>query len=473
MEELEELLSTQQALQKLTEREKLWSYYPDEGPLRRELYPKHIEFFRLGATHRQRLALAANRVGKTEGIGLYEVVCHLTGRYPDWWPGRRFTKAVNGWVAGKTNKSAYEILQEKLLGKTGHFGTGMLFGDCIVRTTPKHGIADAIDTVYVRHTSGGTSSVTIKSYEAGRGAFEGSEQDFVLLDEEPPLAIKTECLIRTMTTDGLLLYTFTPLDGLSDTVMSMIPDGNMEASTVPLIQITWDDVPHLSAAAKKELWDSIPAYQRDARSKGIPQLGAGAIYPVPESDIMVDPFPIPEHWPRAYGLDVGWNRTAAIWGALDRDSQTIYLTSEHYRGHAEPSVHAAAIKAPGEWIPGAIDPASRGRGQSDGSQLLSMYRDLGLKLTEAENGVEAGIYSTHERLSSGKLRVFRTCQHWFSEFRLYRRDEKGRIVKANDHLMDATRYLVVTGISKAITKPKPKPPRENGERAGAPGGWMS
>src|SRR5262245_47983102 len=107
-----------------------------------------------------------------------------------------------------------------------------------------------------------------------------------------------------------------------------------------VVTATWDDAPHLTEKAKKELWDSIPPYQRDARSKGIPALGAGAIYPVPESDIVVDDFPIPPHWPVAYGLDVGWNFTAAPWGALDRQSDILYLWSEYKRGQAEASVHA-------------------------------------------------------------------------------------------------------------------------------------
>ena len=85
-----------------------------------------------------------------------------------------------------------------------------------------------------------------------------------------------------------------------------------------VVGATWDDVPHLSAEQKAELWGSIPPYQRDARSKGIPQLGSGAIYPVPEAEIVVDPFEIPLHWPRGYGLDVGWNRTAMAGRAITR-----------------------------------------------------------------------------------------------------------------------------------------------------------
>lgn len=214
----------------------------------------------------------------------------------------------------------------------------------------------------------------------------------------------------------------------------------------------WDDVPHLDEQTKRELLASTPQHLRDARSKGIPSLGSGAIYPVPESEIICDPFPIPDFWPVAYGMDVGWNRTAAVWGALDRDSDVLYLYAEHYRGQAEPSVHADAIKSKGKWINGVIDPASRGRAQRDGEVLFNNYRDLGLFLTIAINARESGIYDVWQRLSTGRLKVFKTMQSWLAEYRIYRRDEKGAIVKENDHLMDSTRYLVASGIKKAATK---------------------
>jgi hypothetical protein len=239
-----------------------------------------------------------------------------------------------------------------------------------------------------------------------------------------------------------------------------------------VVTATWDDAPHLDQKAKDELWASIPAYQRDARSKGIPALGSGSIYPVPESDIVIDDFAVPEHWPRAYGLDVGWNRTAAVWGALDRDADVLYLYSEHYRAEAEPSVHAAGIRARGTWIRGAIDPAARGRSQVDGRRLMSMYEELGLDLVQADNAVEAGIYRVHQRLTSGRLKVFRSLTHWFSEFRLYRRDEKGRIVKERDHLMDATRYLEMELLEICRTKPAPQKPGADWNGVENSGGWM-
>ena len=239
------------------------------------------------------------------------------------------------------------------------------------------------------------------------------------------------------------------------------------------VSCTWDEVPHLTEEAKAELWASIPPSQRDARAKGIPSLGAGAIYPLVEEDIVIPDFPIPEHYQRGYGMDVGWQKTAAVWGARDPDSGVCYLTSEHYRGEAEPVVHAEAIKGRGKWIPGVVDPAARGRGQKDGVRLLEVYKDLGLDLEASDNAVEAGIYLVWNMLSSGRLKVFASLQNWRAEIRMYRRDEKGQIVKEKDHLMDATRYFALSGIDRMIAPPADAEPElEFPYSDGPSGSWM-
>ena len=215
---------------------------------------------------------------------------------------------------------------------------------------------------------------------------------------------------------------------------------------------TWSDVPHITPEMQASLLASIPAYQRDARTKGILQLGSGAIYPVPESEITVDPFELPRHWRRSYGMDV--DGTERRWCGRDRSRDRHGL--HHARALPGPGRAGQPCRGgarQGEWMMGAIDPAARGRAQKDGVQLVQQYRDLGLVLVEADNAVEAGIFDVFTRLTTGRLKVFRTCQHWLSEFRLYRRDDKGHIVKANDHLMDATRYWVRTGLALAATEP--------------------
>ncbi len=221
-----------------------------------------------------------------------------------------------------------------------------------------------------------------------------------------------------------------------------------------VVQAGWADSPHLDAAGQAELARAYMPHERDARMHGIPSLGAGAIYPVGESEITCEPFQIPVYYRHVYALDVGWNRTAALWGALDGETDVLYLYSEHYQSEVQPAVHAQAIKSRGDWIPGVIDPAARGRSQADGISLRNTYAELGLILVPANNAVESGIYETWARLSSGRIKVFRTLQSFLMEYRLYRRDEKGKIVKSNDHLMDTLRYMVMSGVAIAAMQPR-------------------
>lgn len=439
-------------------RTKIDRMYPDEGPLRRELYVPHCQFFEAGARYRERAIISANRIGKTMGVGGYELTMHLTGKYPDWWVGRRFTRPIRAWAAGDTSQTVRDIIQGKLLGPPGNYGTGLIPGDLIVNTKNKAGsVPDTVESVAVKHVSGGTSYLGLKSYDQRRKSFQGTEQDVIWLDEECDLGIYAECLLRTMTTDGLIMCTFTPLLGLSETVLSFMPAGRIpedfKGTDKFVVNATWDDAPHLTDSQKQELLLSIPPYQRDARSKGIPQLGSGAIYPIPEDEITIQPFEIPPTWPKVYALDIGWNRTAALWGAWDQQSDVVYLYSEYYRSQAEPVIHAEAIKARGEWIPGVIDPAAGGRSQKDGTRLIDDYIDFKLKLNYAVNAVESGILAVWQRLSTGRLKVFTGLQNFLTEYRIYRRDEKGNIVKENDHLQDCCRYILSSGLAIATTAP--------------------
>ena len=467
---------------------RFWDYYPDTGPLRRDLYPKHIAFFAAGAQHRERLFIAGNRVGKTEGVNAYEVAVHLTGLYPVWWVGRRFNDPIRAWAVGDRNQTTRDILQAKLLGRTARMpgdnvrtlvgqGTGMIPADCILGTRPKAGLAGAIEVAHIQHVSGGRSILTFKSYEQGPAAFQGTEQHVISLDEEPPLDVYLECLTRTMRTGsfagGIVILTFTPLGGWTEVVDQFLNETKRIESGRFHIQAGWDDAPHLSAAEREDMLRRYPEYQRDARSKGVPQLGVGAIYQIAESSFVVPPRVFPSHFPRAYGLDVGWNRTACVWAARDNDTGTIYLYDEHYYAHADVAENSRAIKERGAWIPGVIDPGARGRSQNDGLQTLQNYRDQGLNVTPAVNTREAGIQLVRDLLLEGKLKVCSNLKNWLTEFRLYRREKDGKVVKENDHLMDATRYLIVSGRDRMIVKPRPRPGiLDEGPAYRGEGGWM-
>lgn len=482
---------------KRRQRNRIDSFYPDAGPLRRELYVKHCAYFAAGVTHSERLAISANRIGKTEGIGAYETSVHATGLYPPWWTGRRFKRPIKAWVAGKTGETTRDILQAKLLGQmertpgvafkqaaTTGLGTGMIPGHCIISITPKSGgIADAIDTVWVRHVSGGMSMIGFKSYGKDRDSFEGTEKDLVWLDEEPPKDVYDECLMRLMSTvpgqpGGLMLITFTPIEGDTEVVRSFL-----EQDSDPdkfFVQIGWVDAPHISAEEIEKMSKKYLPSQLRARSLGEPALGEGAIYPIDIEDLLTDDIAIPKHWKRAFGLDVG--KTAVVWGALNPDTDVLHLYKEYYSEEYNVLLHAAAMKGiqdQDKWIPGVADPAALQSSQIDGQKLLNIYRGHGVNVTEAGHKlVEAGISEVWERMVTGRLKVFRSLNGWRGEFGRYHRRKKetelgmqSKIVKKFDHRMDATRYLVTDGLAlmKAFPIPRsPSTPTNYGSK-----GWMA
>lgn len=223
-----------------------------------------------------------------------------------------------------------------------------------------------------------------------------------------------------------------------------------------LIGATWADSPHLTEEAQADLWNSIPEYQRDARSKGVPQLGAGSIYPISESELRVADFAIPDHWARGYGMDVGGGAkpTAAAFGALDRDAGVLYITSVYKRASNEPSLHAAAIKERMGWSwTGVGDAAALVLTEHDSEQLVNVYRRLGLDLHLPDKSVETGIKEVFDLMVTGRFKVFASCVAFWEEFRMYQRDKHGRIKKANDHILDSVRYLVRSGRARMKTKP--------------------
>ena len=426
---------------------------------------KHRAFFDAGTAYNERLFLAGNRCGKSVA-GAFEASCHATGEYPTWWAGRTFDTPTHGWAVGSTARATRDTVQKELLGPVGAWGTGMSPKEKIGKFWALAGVPQAVDIIQVKHKSGGWSTIGFKNYEQPLQAFFGTALHWAWLDEECPSEHYNEILLRTMTTNGIVFTTFTPLKGLTPMVVRYsekadylagaqkligIPDQDSNPELEErvshvktykaIVQAGWDDAPWLSEEKKQQMEADTEPHLREARRSGRPSMGSGNVYPVAIESIMCEPFKIPDYYKKLYALDVGWNRTAALWAAIDPQTDTIYIYDEYYVGEQVPAIHAAAIRGRGTWIPGVIDPASQGRSASDGQQLMIMYRDLGLQLLPANNEVDAGLQNVWQRMLTGHFKVFNTLHNFAKEFVLYRRDLKGRIIKENDHLMDCARYI--------------------------------
>jgi phage terminase large subunit-like protein len=208
---------------------KIATLFPENGRLSRHEYKKHMEHFEQGAKYRERLFIAANRVGKTVAGG-YETVLHLTGDYPSWWKGKAFDSQISAWAAGDTSETVRDIIQHELFGPIDDIGTGLIPGRLIEGYTRRNGVPDALQSAGVKHVSGGISKLGLKSYDQKRKSFQGTSKEVIWLDEESSMEIYTECLLRTMTTKGLMILTFTPLLGISDVVKAFLPGGKLENS---------------------------------------------------------------------------------------------------------------------------------------------------------------------------------------------------------------------------------------------------
>jgi phage terminase large subunit-like protein len=420
--------------------DKLASYKP---------YPKQAEFHEAGAKHRERLLMAGNRVGKTQ-CGAAETAFHLTGDYPDWWVGKRFDRPVRVWAAGVTGETTRDVLQEKLVGppfREAEWGTGMIPKAAIANVVTSRGIPAAIDTVSVRHVSGGLSSLQFKSYERGREKWQGAALEIVFFDEEPDEHIYSEGLTRTNETGGLVFLCFTPLLGHS-TVVQRFLGANSTHPDRAVIQATIDDAPHFSEEDKARIVASYYPHEVEARTKGIPVLGSGRIFTTAESDLIVEPFEIPTHWLRWGGCDFGWTHYAAFCElAWDRDLDIIYLVRTLRLREQTPIEHAQAIR---NWRLTWAWPRDGKRATLEGAgiPLMRQYADAGLDMmhehAQFEDGgvsVEAGLMEMADRMRGGRWKVFKGQNDaWLEEYRLYHRDADGRVVAENDDAISASRY---------------------------------
>lgn len=400
-----------------------------------------------------------NQVGKSLTAAV-AVVYHATGLYPDWWQGRRLTGPSEILCVGLTNESTRDTCQRKIIGPDidSPGRGGLLKPDLVVdKPTRRTGVPNAVDTIKVKHVSGGISYISFKSSEMGREKLQGLTLDIVWMDEEPDRDVFDELLMRLIKKKGQMLMTFTPLKGMSDLcIFLMEDDSGMVNKTV----LPWAEAKHLDVEEQekiKKLYGGSPA-QLDARMNGMPTFASGLVYPFPPEQIFCKRFQIEKWWPRLGAIDPGWRHpTACTVGALDPDADIIYIYSEYAESEKPVSTHASAIRRFGD-IDYAMDPAANQSDKAGGQKLMELYLDEfhpdgdwrhipeeSRRIFNADNAVMAGINDVYSRFEQGKLFIFDDLAKSRKEISLYRWDEAKqgipRVVKKHDDLMDTIRYL--------------------------------
>jgi phage terminase large subunit-like protein len=419
-------------------------------------YEKQREFHAAGADHRERLFAAGNQLGKTLS-GAFEVAMHATGRYPDWWQGKRFHRPVSILVGSESAELTRKGVQRLLLGtpqKREEWGTGAIPKDCLGNTTMKPGVPDAVASVTVKNEYGGESVIQFNSYDQGRTKWQADTIDVVWCDEEPPLDIYSEALTRTNATGGMVFVTFTPLLGMTQVVKRFLME---KPAGTHVTRMTIEDVDHYTPEERAKIVAAYPEHEREARAKGIPIMGSGLVFPVAESTITVAPFEIPPHWGRICGIDFGWGHPSAFVGiAHDRETDTAYVYDAWKLKETPVMTQAGIVIGKGyQNLPWAWPHDGLQHDKGSGEVLRDQYKKFGLNMLPERaqfenlpdgrpggNSLEAGVAMMLERMQTRRLRVFSHLEDWFNEFRMYHRKD-GIIVKLDDDVISATRYALM------------------------------
>lgn len=460
------------AAQTLCPNGSIWQEYNTQGKWHEWTNkPWQWDFFSAGKHARHRLISGGNRVGKSVSPAI-ELIYHLTGDYPDWWPGFRFDESILAWEWATTNEKSRDVQQKLILGPGGgkNPNLGFLPKDRILDISFRQcGLDNVVDTVQVRFGRGKKvkrSLLRFKVYEAGMKAAQGESVPWIRLDEEIDPAnakhkgIFGECLARLLDCNGFLTASRTPLAGAIEFSKHFLADSEGRWNTTAGYWYDYTDVPHLSAEARKLHIDAIPEVEQPARCRGEEKLGSGRAFMCREEDILCDPFEPPAHFFWILGHDFGLSHPAGFAKlGIDRVNDIWYLVWTYKKAQEQIPYHVATLRSQGDWIPVAWPHDGHRRGyslkESGGEEIRKLYMQAGanmLPMSARYDNKHGGGQSSepilqqiNNRMRTGRFKVFNTRDTlpFREEFRIYHRDDRGILVDQRDDVIKAVFYAAM------------------------------
>lgn len=416
---------------------------------------KALQFYASGLTARQRMLLGAVRSRKTT-LALKEVACHALGVYPSWWNGYKYDRPTR-WLVGTVKAiKTRDVLQKYLLEGDLQFGLQpFIHASSVEKTYMSGGLRNAIDRLFVKHASGGISEIKFASFAEGASGLQSETFDGAHLDEAPHFDVYQEILFRTTSFGDyktFVLLTMWPERGMDELVTFFMNKGEPGQSVEDhfYMHCSWADNPTMSEEEKERLRRATPEYLLDAREFGLPIFGVGKVFRMKESDIITPAFKeIPKHFALIYGLDpaaTSGGTYGSVLLAHDRDNDVVYVVRDYKKANITPvEHHNNLLHIMPDNVVGISDPAGGGEDQHTRETTLDFFRRMGRNLIVADKAnkkKEATIDEIEMRCRSGKFKICENCTDYLDEWRKYSRDDKGKIIKKDDHTLDASFYAL-------------------------------
>ena len=438
-------------------------------------HPKQAKF--LAAKQRRKMVSGGNRSGKTECSIANDIIqCVDEQALPDHLkPFKHLTPPVKGRIVTPKFAHHEEVSFPKLRSLV---PKDQLLGGSWEKAFSKQR--------RVLNFANG-STIQFLTFDQDVDAHASADLDFVHFDEEPEgehgWQVYRENLARLIDRNGYFYISMTPLFGMSwtyDEYLLPWEDGHDPETDIFtsdekfVIRVDMDDNPHVSEKAKVAFLAGLSREEARARKEGRVVHFGGMIYPEFDSDEHVCDEPKLDHLAQLthiVGIDPGINTTGVVFIGFDRDNAAwlydeLYLHENDAIPENAVSTINAVLERHGVKKPTfLIDPSARNRASVNADNVQSAYARAGLMAMPAQNAVEAGIFEVKRRLQHEPpmFRVSRRCEKWLWERKRYRQkpmeNQAFEVVKRDDHLMDATRYVCMARPVKPHTHNPAKPKR--------------
>ena len=395
-----------------------------------------------------------------------ETAIHATGLYPEWWDGVVVNPNPMMVCSGVNAYRTRDLIQKQLLGTSNkddreNVGTGWVPKHLIHDMHRKPGIPGALEKLIVKRNNGmGLATIALYGYEDGPQKVMGDRIDYGWNDEEPPIEFWSQMVRGTIATNGYLALTYTPENGMTQLVYRFMHEC---PENYALLRATWEDAPHITKERREELLKELLPYEVEMRSRGEPLVGSSLIFPIPDTMLQKEAFPIPEHWPQIIAIDFGGDHPfAAVRMAIDPDGKkkTVYIVDAQKHRRLTISQEASIIRGMGgDKLPVAWPHDGNKLDKPSGKPVADLYRKEGVNMLEkcfsnppeigdkedtGGQGVEAGLRRMYWAMTEGRFKVFSHLNEWFKEKGTYHKkattDGESKIVRLNEDLMSASRY---------------------------------